>query len=157
MENYLATRKLPSHFSPNEKRKTITQSANYSWVGHYLFRTGPDLIIHRCVPEDEVLKIIRSCHDGACGGHFSDKRTTYKVLHSGYYWPSIFKDVSKYVRSCDSFQRIGRPTSADEIPLHAQVMIEPFENWALDFVGQFHPCPVRRTIFWFVQTMSRSG
>jgi hypothetical protein len=25
--------------------------------------------------------------------------------------------------------------SADEIPLHAQVMIEPFEKWALDFVG----------------------
>jgi hypothetical protein len=58
--------------------------------------------------------------------HFSDKRTTYKVLHSGYYWPSIFKDVAKYVRSCDSFQRIGRPTSANEISFCAQVMIEPF-------------------------------
>jgi hypothetical protein len=49
MENYLATRKLPSHLSPHEKRKIITQSANYSWVGHDLFRTGPDLIICRCV------------------------------------------------------------------------------------------------------------
>jgi hypothetical protein len=49
MENYLATRKLPSHLSPHEKWKIITQSANYSWVGHDLFRTGPDLIIRRCV------------------------------------------------------------------------------------------------------------
>ena len=106
MENYLATRKLPSHLSPHEKRKIITQSANYSWVGHDIFLTGPDLIIHRCVREDEVPDILQSCHDGPCGGHFSDKRTTYKVLHSGYYWPSIFKDVAKYVRSCDSFQRI---------------------------------------------------
>jgi hypothetical protein len=49
MENYLATRKLPSHLSPHEKRRIITQSANYSWVGHDLFHTGPDLIIRRCV------------------------------------------------------------------------------------------------------------
>jgi hypothetical protein len=61
------------------------------------------------------------------------------VLHSGYYWPSIFKDATKYVRSCDSFQRIGRPTLADEMPLCAQVMIEPFAKWALDFVGPISP------------------
>jgi hypothetical protein len=49
MENYLDTRKLPSHLSPHEKRKIITQNDNYSWVGHDLFRTGLDLIIRRCV------------------------------------------------------------------------------------------------------------
>jgi hypothetical protein len=54
MKNYLATRKLPSHFSPHEKHRIIMQSANYSWVGHVLFRTGPNLIIHRCVREDEI-------------------------------------------------------------------------------------------------------
>jgi hypothetical protein len=45
MENYLATRKLPSHLSPHEKRRIITQSDNYSWVGHDHFHTSPDLII----------------------------------------------------------------------------------------------------------------
>jgi hypothetical protein len=138
MDNYLATRKLQSHLSPHEKRRIVTQSDNYSWVGHELFRTGPDLIIHRCVREDEIPKILRSCHEGPCGGHFSNKRTTYKVLHSGYYWPNIFKDVAN-VRSCDSCQRIGRPTSVVEMPLHAQVMIEPFDKWALDFVGPISP------------------
>jgi hypothetical protein len=54
MTNYLATRKLPSHLSPHEKRKIITQSDNYSCVGHEIFCTCPDLIIHRCVREDEV-------------------------------------------------------------------------------------------------------
>jgi hypothetical protein len=81
MENYLATRKLLSHLSPHEKRKIITQSANYSWVGHDLFCTSPDLIIRRCVREEEVPEIMQSCHDGPCGGHFFDKHTTYKVLH----------------------------------------------------------------------------
>ena len=54
MENYLATRKLPSHLSPHEKSIIITQSANYSWVGNDLFHTCPDLIICRCVREDEI-------------------------------------------------------------------------------------------------------
>ena len=43
--NYLATRKIPNHMSPHEKRRIIVQSSNYSWVDNDLFRTGPDLII----------------------------------------------------------------------------------------------------------------
>ena len=34
---------------------------------------------------------------------------------------------------------MGRSTSSDEIPLQPQVMIEPFEKWALDFVGPISP------------------
>jgi hypothetical protein len=49
MEKFLATRKLPAHLSPHEKRRIITQSVNYSWVGHDLLRTGLDLIIRRYV------------------------------------------------------------------------------------------------------------
>ena len=88
IENYLATGKLPSHLSPHLKRRVVQQRTNYSWVGSDLFRTGPDLIIRRCVREDEILDIIKC----PCGGHFAYKRTTYKILHAGYYWPSIFKD-----------------------------------------------------------------
>ena len=34
---------------------------------------------------------------------------------------------------------MGRPTSFDQTPLEPQVMIEPFEKWALDFVGPISP------------------
>ena len=34
---------------------------------------------------------------------------------------------------------MGRPTASDQIPLQPQVMIEPFEKWALDFVGPISP------------------
>ena len=90
--------------------------------------------------------ILHACHDGPFGGQFFDKRTTYKFLHSGYYWPSIFKDAAKYVKGCDSFQRMGRPTSSDQMSLQPQVMIEPFEKWALNFVGPISPMSYKRSI-----------
>ena len=102
--NYLVTGKIPAHLSSYEKRRIIQQSANYSWVGNDLFRTGPYLIIRRCVREDEMYDILQACHDGPYGGHFSDKRTAYKVLHQGYYWHTLFKDAEKYVQGCDSCQ-----------------------------------------------------
>ena len=34
---------------------------------------------------------------------------------------------------------MGIPTSSDEMPLQPQFMIEPFEKWALDFVGPISP------------------
>jgi hypothetical protein len=34
---------------------------------------------------------------------------------------------------------MGRPGQADEMPLQAQIVAEPFEIWALDFVGPFNP------------------
>jgi len=50
-------------------------------------------MIRRCVREDDMPDILKACHDEPCGGHFTDKRTTYKILYLGYYWPSIFRDA----------------------------------------------------------------
>lgn len=133
--NYLAIGELPHHLSSKEKQRIIRLSATYSWMSGDLYKTGPDLIIRRCVREDEIHDILKASHDGPCGGHFSNKRTTYKILHSRYYWPTLFRDAKKYVRSCDSCQRMGKPIQRDEMPLQPQVLIEPFEKWALDFVG----------------------
>ena len=71
--NYLATRKLLNHLYPYDKCQIVIQSFSYSWVDNDLFRIGPDLIIRRCVREDEMTEILYACHDGPGGGHFFDK------------------------------------------------------------------------------------
>ena len=137
--NYLVTGKFPSHLFPREKRKIILISARHSWITNELYKIGLDLMIKRCVKEDEMLEILKACHDKPCGGHFVDKRTACKILSLGYYWPSIFKDAKEYVRRCDSCQRVGKPAPSNEMPLQIQVFIEPFEKCALDFFGPINP------------------
>jgi hypothetical protein len=39
---------------------------------------------------------------------------------------------------------MGHPVAADEMPLQPQVLIEPFEKWALDFVGPINPTSKRK-------------
>ena len=36
-----------------------------------------------------MFDILKSAHDEPRGGHFADKRTTYKVLRAGYFWPCL--------------------------------------------------------------------
>ncbi|KAH9310603.1 hypothetical protein KI387_025638, partial [Taxus chinensis] len=91
------------------------------------------------VREDEIFDILRACHDEPSGGHFSVKRIAHKILGTGYYWSSLYKDVKRYIKRCDPCQRMGQPTFTNEMPLQPQVVIEPFEIWGLDFVGPFSP------------------
>lgn len=129
LENYLAANKIPSHFSPKDKRLLVEKSFNFSWIGDSLFYTGRDQILRRCVREDETYDIIHACHDEPCGGDFAAKRTTIKILNAGYYWPTLHIDAAKYTRKCDRCQRMWRPTKSDEMSLYPQVVVTPFDKW----------------------------
>jgi hypothetical protein len=56
--NYLAIGRLPAHLSSPQKRRIVQHSAYYSWVGNDIFYTSPDMIIRRCVQEDEITDIL---------------------------------------------------------------------------------------------------
>jgi hypothetical protein len=41
----------------------------------------------------------------------------HKVLESGLYWPSIFKDAYYFCKSCEKCQRTGNFTYKNQMPL----------------------------------------
>ena len=94
-------------------------------------------MIRRCVIEEEIESILAYCHALACGGHFGGNRTTEKVLQSGFYWPTLFKDAHHFVSTCEKCQRMGSISKRDEPPLQPILEAELFDTWVMDFMGPF--------------------
>jgi len=78
--NYLVVGKLPKHLTPRERKLIVQRSARFSWIEGYLFHTGADMHIRKCVREDEIYDILKAYHDGPYGGHFADHGTGHKIL-----------------------------------------------------------------------------
>ncbi|XP_057491373.1 uncharacterized protein LOC130777106 [Actinidia eriantha] len=52
--NYLATEQLPTHWTPQEKRKFLVEAKRFVFDDPYLFKYCPDQIIRRCVSDMET-------------------------------------------------------------------------------------------------------
>ena len=89
------------------------------------------------MPKEEMESILHHCHSHEFEGHFRATKTSSKVLQSGFYWPSLFKDSFNFVVNCDRCQRIGNISRKNEMPLTNILEIELFDVWGIDFMGTF--------------------
>ncbi|XP_070036436.1 uncharacterized protein [Nicotiana tomentosiformis] len=120
MNDWLITERwTPQDLSYQQRKKLISDAKYYLWNEPYLIKICADNTTRRCVPEEEMTKILYHCHDGAIGGHYAANRTTFKVLEARFFWPTLFKDARAYVAQCDRCQKIGNITKIDEIPLQS--------------------------------------
>ncbi|KAK1696352.1 hypothetical protein QYE76_013049 [Lolium multiflorum] len=103
--NFIVSKYLPPTFSAQQRRKFFYDLRHYFWDDPHLYKEGVDGILRRCVPEYEQQEILSKCHGSAYGGHHAGDRTAQKVLQSGFYWPTLFKDARKFILSCDECQR----------------------------------------------------
>ncbi|KAK2388948.1 hypothetical protein QL285_062585 [Trifolium repens] len=103
--NYIVGKTIPSDFTSQQRKKFLHDCKFYVWDEPFLYKRGVDGLLRRCVPEDEQEKVLWHCHDSSYGGHFSGDRTAAKVLQSGLFWPTLFKDAFTYVKRCDRCQR----------------------------------------------------
>ena len=102
-----------------------------------MYKVCADGIIRRCVPEEEMESVLHYCHDREAGGHFGANRTAAKVLQSGFYWPTLFRDAYRYVQKCDRCQRTGNISRRHEMPLNTILVCDIFDVWGIDFMGPF--------------------
>ena len=60
-----------------------------------------------------------------------------KVLHLGFYCPSLFKGAYAMCKQCDKCQRLGKISRRHMMPLNPILVVEFFDVWGIDFMGPF--------------------
>jgi len=115
------------HLNYKTKRALRLKSNQYQLVDDVLFRKSYDLVLSRCLEKPEAERVMQEIHDGPAGGHFGGNTTTHKILHVGYYWPTLFKYAHDYARKCKICQTAAGREKKPTFPLHPFNIQQPFE------------------------------
>ena len=85
--SYLKYGSLPE--GKDEARRLRVRSARYVLLYDVLYKRGFSQPYLRCLSPDEANYVLREVHEGACGNRSGARSLIHKVVHAGYYWPTI--------------------------------------------------------------------
>ena len=96
-------------------------------------------------------RVLSEAHDNLLSGHLGIKKTLDRVSKS-FFWPSMKKDVTRYVKTCAVCQRTGKPNQViPKAPLRPIAALgEPFAEIVVDVVG---PLPKSKSGHVYILTM----
>ena len=83
-----------------DAKRMAKQAFYYSIVGGQLYRRGLSQPLFKCLSPDRAIHVLEEVHDGSCGHDPRGKALVLKILRSGYYWPTMIKDVVEFIKKC---------------------------------------------------------
>ncbi|XP_064940576.1 uncharacterized protein LOC135594082 [Musa acuminata AAA Group] len=89
----------------------------YSEVNGRLYKRSFSYPLLRCLGPEEAQTVLVEVHEGICGEHIVGRTLAYKILHQGYYWPTMSRDARSYVQRCSPCQRHTRTARQSAVPL----------------------------------------
>ena len=93
----------------------------------------------RFLEQENASNVVKELHDDPAGGHFSGDTTTHKILRTGYYWPTLFKDARAYVTKFDICHRSSGRLAKVVGPLQLVFISKLFKQWGIDIIGEINP------------------
>nr|GEY17583.1 reverse transcriptase domain-containing protein [Tanacetum cinerariifolium] len=109
--NYHAGNFVMKGMSSQQKNKFFKDVKHYFWDDPFLFKIYADQVIQRCVHSQEVVDILKACHNGPTEGHHGPNYTAKK----------------------------GKISQHDEMPQNSIQVCEIFDVWGIDLMGSFPP------------------
>ncbi|MCO5584556.1 hypothetical protein L7F22_038484 [Adiantum nelumboides] len=102
---FLEIGECPKHLERVQRHRLVRKALSYQLIGDHLYHKGKDLVLRRVPIVKEIEKILMSCHDGVCGGHFAQEITSRKILQAGFVWPSLHRDVQHWCKASKACQQ----------------------------------------------------
>nr|GEY09490.1 reverse transcriptase domain-containing protein [Tanacetum cinerariifolium] len=111
---------------------TVVEEERPTWM------TPPWL---RCVGPLQADYVIREIHEGSCSTHVGTRSMVAKAMRSGYYWPTMHRDVREMIHKCKDCQIHGPVPRHPQQPLNPITAPWPFYKWGIDITGPFPKGP----------------
>jgi len=86
-----------------------------------------------CVPTPLRQKVMTSYHNEPTAGHLGIAKTITRIAQ-GYCWPSMFRDIARHVRNCETCQSYKATQQKPAGKLATEVK-RPWEQVSIDLVG----------------------
>ena len=112
-------------------------------VRHKNSYTNHRLLGHKhllVVPQSLQHHMLHCAHDHPTAGHGGRFKTLFR-LQSHVYWPSMRRDVFKYVQSCTSCQRFKFNNAPTAPPMQLHYVTQPWHTIGVEIMGPFPPTP----------------
>jgi len=129
----------PPGLSRTKKRFLKMKASKFCVIDNVLFWKNHEGILLNCITLSETDNVMKEFHAGDCGGHLYWNSTVDKILRAGFYWPTLFADVKKFVVSCHKCQIFEGKRKLLPLPLKPISTKKPFQQWGLEFIGEIHP------------------
>ena len=154
-EQHLDTELLPiinyllSNFLPDDDklaRKIVLQSSLYAYTDNLLYhhnttkcKTAENMRIQFVIPFNLRFPILFAIHDQL--GHRGIPACSETIM-TKYYWTNTLKDITNYVRSCQTCSEFKKQNINDRAPLQPITPAEKaFQSYAIDLAGKFTRTP----------------
>ena len=78
--------------------------------------------------------VLQVAHDIPMSGHLGKEKTAQSVLQR-FYWPTLYRDVAEYCRTCEVCQKSSRHKQRRAPLRPLPVIEEPFSRIGMDIIG----------------------
>ena len=90
--------------------------------------------------------VLHLTHTIPLAGHLGRDKTAQRILRR-FYWPTMYRDMAEYCRSCGECQKVGHQRVQRALLIPLPIVGEPFERMAMDIVG---PLPRSRAGYKYI-------
>lgn len=122
---------IPAHIIRKSRQFLINNNILY----HKRFTPINNITPILVIPTTLVNQILKSYHESPIGGHTGISRTIHK-LQNKYYWPTLTKDTTQYIKSCHNCQ-INKKMNGKPIGQLQPITLSerPLDRVTFDYLG----------------------